>query len=140
MVGCAISIAQGIKTGVDNIADAHIRWTSLEGYSSGEDDFKECIRSFVIDFSQKGKVDAMLSRDSSGLVSEVLNSGNRFLQINVREYELYDVIKNGKPWENLSIGFQCRIFREPNIYNSKFWFHFSNVYIGRRTLSKFHLS
>jgi CMP-N-acetylneuraminate monooxygenase len=103
------------------------------------DDFKECIRSFVIDFSQKNKVDAMLSRDSSGLVSEVLNNGNRFLQINVREYELYDVIKNGKPWEDLSIGFQCRIFREPNIYNSKFWFHFANVYIGRRTFPEFHL-
>jgi hypothetical protein len=31
--------------------------------------------------------------------------------------------------EDLSIGFQCRIDRDPDIYNVIFWDHFTNVYI-----------
>ena len=53
----------------------------------------------------------------------------RNLQIKVRRNELLDVITNHKPWEDLSIGFQCRIQRSPNVYNSKFWFHFTNIYV-----------
>ena len=37
--------------------------------------------------------------------------------------------KNKLPFEDLLIGFQLRIFREPNFYNTDFWHHFTNVYI-----------
>ena len=41
------------------------------------------------------------------------------------------VLSNKLPWEDLLIGFQCRILRKPNIYNSNFWQHFTNKYIDK---------
>jgi CMP-N-acetylneuraminate monooxygenase len=42
-------------------------------------------------------------------------------------------IKNGMPLEDILIGFQCRVHRTPDVYNSRFWFHFTNSYIGEKT-------
>ena len=36
---------------------------------------------------------------------------------------------NKLPWEDLTIGFQCKIMRNPNEYNFYFWHHFTNIYI-----------
>ena len=60
----------------------------------------------------------------------------KYLKIKVRREEFLNVVSNRKPWEDLSIGFQCRIYRNPNIYNSKFWFYFTNVYISNNVLVK----
>ena len=56
--------------------------------------------------------------------------GPRKLLVRVRKDSLWHVIANGLPWEDLSIGFQCRVDRSPDVYNSDFWFHFTNVHIG----------
>lgn len=56
--------------------------------------------------------------------------GKRYLLLKVREFEFYDVLRNRRPWEDLSIGFQLRVYRNPNIYNSRFWDHFTNIYIA----------
>ena len=72
------------------------------------------------------------SEPSDQLENQSLKEGNRYLQIRVRRNEFFDVIRKGKPWEDLSIGFQCRIYRNPNVYNSDFWFHFTNQYISSR--------
>jgi CMP-N-acetylneuraminate monooxygenase len=52
------------------------------------------------------------------------------LFISVRLEAFANIIINKLPWEDFSIGFQCRIKRQPNLYNSKFWYYFTNVYIG----------
>ena len=39
------------------------------------------------------------------------------------------VLKNNLPFEDLLIGFQCKIDRVPDYYNVNFWNHFTNVYI-----------
>lgn len=49
----------------------------------------------------------------------------------IRTEILMCVIENSLPWEDLSIGFQMRVIREPNTYESKFWFHFTNNYISK---------
>ena len=49
--------------------------------------------------------------------------------VRVREVALTRVIREMLPWEDLSIGFQIRIKRNPNVYEAKFWYHFTNVYI-----------
>jgi hypothetical protein len=36
------------------------------------------------------------------------------------------VLLNGLPWEEISIGFQARFYREPDIYEFDFWNHFQN--------------
>jgi CMP-N-acetylneuraminate monooxygenase len=48
----------------------------------------------------------------------------------VRAESLSQVITNRMPFEDLLIGFQCRVQRKPDIYNSDFWYHFSSVYVG----------
>lgn len=56
--------------------------------------------------------------------------GTRLKRILVRQGPLYRVIRDRLPWEDLSIGFQCRVHRTPDVYNSSFWFHFTNEYVG----------
>ena len=34
--------------------------------------------------------------------------------------------RRGLPLEDLSIGFQLKMFRVPNVYNFRFWNHFTN--------------
>jgi len=58
--------------------------------------------------------------------------GYRVMQMKVRPEVLMCVIENKLPWEDLSIGFQLRIEREPNVYESDFWYHFTNNYIGKK--------
>jgi len=96
-----------------------------------DDSFTKYRYSFQLDFkSRKYKIKNVTGNDKKG-EQEALASGLRYLRIKVREAELLNVINHGKPWEDLSIGFQCRIYRNPNIYNSNFWFYFTNVYIGK---------
>jgi len=66
------------------------------------------------------------------LETECLSQSKRYLQIKVRKDELGNLINNGKPFEDISIGFQCRVYRNPNVYNSEFWFYYTNQYIGSR--------
>ena len=51
--------------------------------------------------------------------------------IKVRVESLMHVIKNYLPWEDLTIGFQCRIQRFPDVYESDFWYFFTNVYVNK---------
>ncbi|WP_417668095.1 Rieske 2Fe-2S domain-containing protein [Roseibium sp.] len=55
---------------------------------------------------------------------------DRYLAIRIRKAEFVRVIQQGLPWEDLSIGFQCRVQRKPNVYHSEFWYHFSNIYVN----------
>ena len=102
----------------------------LVDLSPTRDDFKSANIGFRLDFSlkefSKFECDSLIE----SVADEAANRGLRYLQIKVRSAELLDVLLNGKPWEDLLIGFQCRIYRTPNIYNSEFWFYFTNVYIG----------
>ncbi len=102
------------------------------------DDFSKYFERFKIDFSLNNI--EILSNDIKRNVIEerTLLENKKYLQIKVRRDELIDVILNGKPWEDLSIGFQCRIYRNPNIYNSKLWSYFTNNYISKnkKTLNK----
>ena len=95
------------------------------------DDFSLVNLAFKLDFSLKKYSKYYFASHTKSLEEEAKERGLRYLQIKVRKEELLDVIINGKPWEDLSIGFQCRIFRVPNVYNSEFWFHFTNVYVGK---------
>lgn len=96
-----------------------------------DDHFEQNLLQFGVDFS--GDAPVLLTQDKlANIEALVLAADKRYLQIKVRRNELYDVIKNAKPWEDLSIGFQCRIYRQPDVYNSEFWFHFTNVYISSK--------
>lgn len=75
-------------------------------------------------------VDVRFREGADPVIGAPRRAGMRFLQIRARAAEAMRVIAQGLPWEDLSIGFQCRIWREPNVYNADFWYHFSNVYVN----------
>jgi CMP-N-acetylneuraminate monooxygenase len=52
------------------------------------------------------------------------------MQLLVREEIFAAVVENKFPWEDFSIGFQMRVVRFPNEYESDFWYHFTNNYIN----------
>ena len=96
-----------------------------------DDTFRENKLGFFIDFSQK----KILIKKLTDVKKEKFLSQNdkqtmRKLLIKVREESFLNIVLNRLPWEDLVIGFQCRIRRKPNIYNNDFWYYFSNVYIG----------
>jgi len=57
--------------------------------------------------------------------------GYNTMQMYVRKEIISCLIENMLPWEDLSIGFQMRVKRSPNVYESDFWYHFTNVYINK---------
>ena len=59
-------------------------------------------------------------------------SSKRILHLKIRKEAFINCVKNAKPWEDLLIGFQVKINRNPNVFNSKFWNHFSNIYVSKK--------
>jgi CMP-N-acetylneuraminate monooxygenase len=64
--------------------------------------------------------------------SEIINEVPDFrtMRLYVREEVFAAIVENRLPWEDFSIGFQMKVFRVPNTYESEFWYHFTNVYIN----------
>jgi len=75
---------------------------------------KETLREFYVDF-----------RDVSVKLMKPVGQF-RYLRMKVRATSFRYVLKNGEPWEEISIGFQGRFFREPDRYNYDFWDHMQN--------------
>lgn len=63
-------------------------------------------------------------------VPEQPETNTKYLRI--RRAALCEAVRDGLPWENMAIGFQCRVHRKPNVYNAGFWYHFTNTYVGAR--------
>ncbi|GAA6154783.1 hypothetical protein NBRC116588_02560 [Pyruvatibacter sp. HU-CL02332] len=86
----------------------------------------------IVDFTGHSPQASIMAADAVAHAFEMGRgkAGPRRLLIRVRKDSLWHVIANGLPWEDLSIGFQCRVDRSPDVYNSDFWFHFTNVHIG----------
>ncbi len=84
-----------------------------------------------VDFSKEEIEVSFRDYDWEKIKEEKIHSAGiiRALQLEVRKDSFYWVLKNKKSWEDLSIGFQCRIDRVPDVYNVDFWFHFTNIYI-----------
>jgi hypothetical protein len=59
-------------------------------------------------------------------------STKRILQLKIRKEAFIECIKEAKSWEDLLIGFQVKVYRNPNVFNSKFWNYFSNVYVSKK--------
>lgn len=51
--------------------------------------------------------------------------GYHHLLIKVRSDSLWHIVYYGRPLEELTLGFQCRIDRKPDQYNAAFWKHYT---------------
>jgi len=93
------------------------------------DVFEPIGQGYFIDFSQRGLL--CVGMDIAALESKYQEKGeNKKEWMYVRVEAFMCVIKNKLPWEDMSIGFQCRFKRIPDVYNAEFWHYFTNVYIG----------
>jgi hypothetical protein len=53
-------------------------------------------------------------------------TAHRYLRLKVRGDVFRHTLRHGLPWDEISIGFNARMYREPNVYNRDFWSHFQN--------------
>ena len=53
----------------------------------------------------------------------------KYLDLKIRREAFINTINHKLPWEDILIGFQCKVKRYPNIFNANFWYYFSNIYI-----------
>jgi len=96
------------------------------------DDFKVSNLNFRITFSKKIKFEFLQSN-----IFETVENDTNYLYLKIRKESFLNTIYNKKSWEDISIGFQNRQFRQPNIYNSNFWYHFSNIYVSKKHVKSF---
>tara|TARA_B100001750_G_C15513160_1_gene605088 strand:- start:1164 stop:2849 length:1686 start_codon:yes stop_codon:yes gene_type:complete len=93
--------------------------------SISDDSFNE-LEQFIVTFGKKIMVKFNTSIDN--IEEYYLKHSVNTLHMKVRKESFISVIKNLLPWEDLSIGFQTRITRYPDVYNSDFWYYFTNIY------------
>jgi CMP-N-acetylneuraminate monooxygenase len=62
----------------------------------------------------------------------------RRLLLRARVDALALLVADDRPWEELTIGFQCRVDRFPDVYNVAFWHHFTNVRPGSAATGERH--
>lgn len=51
--------------------------------------------------------------------------GKHHLLLKARKDSMWHIVYHGRPLEEISIGFQCRIDRKPDQYNAAFWKHYT---------------
>lgn len=96
------------------------------------ENFKSIYINYLIDFSND-KINIYVN-SILNIESILKNKNLRFLNIKCRKESFLNTIYNKEAWEDLTIGFQCLIYRKPNIYNVDFWYHFSNVYVTKKNV------
>ena len=96
--------------------------------SLSDDNFKKFYMNFIVDFSDK--ISFKNSNKNINFNKINFEKEKKYLYLNARKESFLNVIYNKLPWEDLLIGFQCKVNRFPNIYNADFWYHFTNVYIS----------
>ena len=79
-----------------------------------DEDFAKVYREFYLDFS------------NSSFLEDRPKKPHRYLRMRVRADVFRHVLRWGMPWEEISIGFQARFYREPDAYNFDFWNHFQH--------------
>ena len=92
------------------------------------DKFLEEYEKFSINFNDKKPTfnNTYLKKNKPG--SDITL---KYLELRIRKEAFISTVKGKMPWEDILIGFQCKIKRDPNIFNSSFWYYFSNIYIGK---------
>lgn len=86
--------------------------------------------ALAVDFSaeHRGWRLVPVGGDDDGALAASLPGTSKNIEIlRIRADIMAGAISRGLPLEDLSIGFQILMYRQPNVYNFKFWDHFTNV-------------
>lgn len=93
-----------------------------------DDQFQGSKFLFIVNFDEKISFQEIFPN----VLNSQLENEDNYLYMKIRKEAFLNTIYNKRSWEDISIGFQNKQFRKPNIYNSKFWFHFTNVYVSKK--------
>ena len=91
-----------------------------------DDNFKLLNKNYLINFSKNQISFSKISKFTKSFLKKDPNL--KKLVLKVRKESFLNTIYNKLPWEDLSIGFQCKVLRNPNLYNVNFWHYFTNIY------------
>jgi len=97
----------------------YFEWAGFEGelvlhVLETDERFAETLRELYVDF----RTGCVETKRPKGPVD--------YLQMRVRRNVFRHVLRRGRSWEDLSIGFQARFFRVPDVYHFDFWDHFQH--------------
>lgn len=92
-----------------------------------DDNFNLLKNNFLVDFT-KNKIVFKKKIIYENIIAEKTSKIKKLI-LKIRKESFLNTIYNKLPWEDLLIGFQCKVLRNPNLYNIKFWNHFTNFYI-----------
>jgi CMP-N-acetylneuraminate monooxygenase len=103
-------------------ADGVLQYFEWSGYRGDlilhvietDDAFEPCGRAWLLDLS------------GPRLLAARPVMPHRYLRLKVRGDVFRHTLAHGLPWDEISIGFNARMYREPNAYNRDFWAHFQN--------------
>jgi CMP-N-acetylneuraminate monooxygenase len=90
------------------------------------DNFSKSFKNYKIDFSND--IINVEKIDKIKKISKINSENKKILILKCRKESFLNIVYNKLPWEDILIGFQCKVIRSPNEYNTKFWHHFTNVY------------
>ncbi len=93
-----------------------------------DSDFNGIGQVYAVDF--RGDEIAAKRIDRRPTLAEITRDDdtNRVI-LDIRAPAFGRIIREFLPWEDFMIGFQARVERWPNVYNSRMWYYFTNVYI-----------
>ena len=99
-----------------------------------DDNFKSNKNGYLVDFTSNT---VQVKKLKSSMLNKLFKNFNyeekiNYLNLKVRKESFFMTVDNFLPFEDLLIGFQCRVNRIPNLYNNNFWHYFSNVYVARK--------
>ena len=124
-------IEEEVEGSFEEISDLQ-EYFSWAGYSGDKlalfvievsDDFSDVKREFCVDFSG---VTALVKDFNSSF-----DDSYRILTMKVRSIVFRYVLLKKLPWEEISIGFNARFSRTPDVYNQGFWNHFQDYFAYR---------
>lgn len=86
-------------------------------------------QGLAVDFSKLHRGWQLVSvegMDDLALSESLATNKNNIEILRIRGDIMAVAISQGVPLEDLSIGFQIQMYRQPNVYNFRFWDHFTN--------------
>jgi hypothetical protein len=87
-------------------------------------------QALTVDFSAEHRGWRLVpveGNDDVALAASLSGTTNNIEILRIRADIMAGALSRGLPLEDLSIGFQILMYRQPNVYNFKFWDHFTNV-------------
>lgn len=99
--------------------ESYFKWSGFVGnlvlhVIETDENFQELRNEFLYDFLKQELIKSRPGRE------------HNYLRMKVRQDIFRYVLVEALPWEEISIGFQGRFYREPDCYNFDFWDHFQN--------------